>query len=356
MKPMRLKHALLGSAVLLSTFLLLVTGVWSSAGQTDDPPLEGVALGAWLYEGNCVRCHGPYESARLAAASDEDELIANIGGDRGGCQVTWERRKGGPLSNREIKALAAYMLAWEELGKPPELPPLPPQPTPTVLPTRTAAFNMVTPTPEAAMDEEVRVAVEGSSLALGAYLYTENCYRCHQSYARARMGKGLSTALVEKTIANGKTATSMKPFNRRKGGDLTISQIRAIVGYIAAWEQLDEEPALPAVLHTPPTPDPARLLPILPVEASPVTGDTARGATLYAVHCVACHGETGEGWIGPALARPWYGLNPGLTIRSTIQRGVPGYIMPAFGRANRGPLTDQEVDDLVMLILGWAGR
>ena len=347
-----------GLALFVAILLLLVAGASRLAGEEEDPLSDPLVLGAWLYEGNCVRCHRPYEAARLAANASEDELLADIRGGPGGCKVTWDRRQGGPLGSREIKALAAYMLAWEELGGPPDLPPLPPQPTPT--PTRLPEGGDVaaaaTVTPEESMSEEVRVAVEGSPLALGAYLYTENCHRCHQAYARTRQGTGFTPAQVEKVIANGKTATSMKPFSRRKGGDLTLREIRAIVAYIEAWELLNEEPALPAVLFTPPTPDPARLLPIRPHQAPAVAGDPTRGANLYAIHCISCHGVSGKGGIGPALARPWYGLRPDLTIRSTVQRGVPGFAMPAWSQTFGGPLSDQQVDDLVMLILGWSGR
>jgi mono/diheme cytochrome c family protein len=205
------------------------------------------------------------------------------------------------------------------------------------------------------MSAEVKQATEGSSLAMGAYLYTANCYRCHLSYERARMGKGVTLETVERTISNGKSATSMKPFSRRKGGDLKVAEIRAIVEYVAAWETLGEEPALPEVLFTPPTPDPARYLPILPAKVAPVAGDAERGVGVYAVYCVSCHGADGEGGLGPALARPWYGLRPDLTIRSAIQRGVPGSIMPAWSDTTGGPLTDEQIDDLVALLLGWAG-
>jgi mono/diheme cytochrome c family protein len=204
------------------------------------------------------------------------------------------------------------------------------------------------------MSAEVQQATAGSSLALGAYLYTSNCYRCHLSYERARMGKGITPETVQKTIANGKSATSMKPFSRRKGGDLKLSEVRAIVEYVTAWETLGEEPALPAVLFTPPTPDPAKYLPIFPAEVAPVIGDPARGAEVYAVYCASCHGAHGEGDLGPALARPWYGLRPDLTIRSAIQRGVPGSIMPAWSDMTGGPLTDPQISDLAALILGWA--
>jgi mono/diheme cytochrome c family protein len=353
---MRPHHLLLWCVLLLVTLLLLATGASELSGQAEDPLSDPLVLGAWLYEGNCVGCHGSYESARLASAATEEDLIEDIRGRSGGCQVTWDRRRGGPLGIRELRALAAYMLAWEDLGGPPDLPPLPPQPTPTATPAPVLQAAEASPTPEETVSEEVRVAIEGSPLALGAYLYTKNCHRCHQAYDRTRQGRGFTPAQVEKVIANGKTATSMEPFSRRKGGELTLREIRAIVTYIDAFELLNEEPALPAVLFTPPTPDPARLLPITPRQVPEVAGDAAAGAQLYAVHCVACHGADGEGGLGPALARPWYGLRPDLMIRATIQGGVPGSAMPVWGPISGGPLSDQQVDDLVVWILGWSER
>jgi mono/diheme cytochrome c family protein len=342
-------------AFALALMMIALSGVKPLAGQEDDPFEDPLVLGAWLYEGNCVRCHGGYESARLASGLDEDDLIEAIEGGRGGCQVDWARSSGGPFGARQIKSVVAYMLAWEKGGGPPDLPALPPQPTPTPMPAPQGDEVLEpTPTPTPAMSEEVKQAVEGSSLALGAYLYTANCYRCHLAYDRARMGKGISLETLERTIANGKSATSMKPFSRRKGGDLRLAEIKAIVGYIAAWEKLDEAPALPEVLFTPPTPDPAKMLPVLPPDVPPVVGDARRGAESYAVYCAPCHGVEGEGALGPALARPWYGLRPDLTIRSTIQRGAPGSIMPRWSDTYGGPLDDQQIDDLVALLLGWA--
>ncbi len=343
-----------GVALTLALLLALV-GVQPLAGQTDDPLADPVVLGAWLYEGNCVRCHGGYETAQLARGMDEAELIAATEGGRDGCKIAWARRDGGPFSAREIEALAAYMLAWEALGGPPALPPLPPQPTPTPTPTPPGDQALEpTPSPTLAMSAELKLAVESSTLARGAHLYTTQCYRCHQSYERARQGKNLALETVERTITNGKSASSMKAFSRRKGGDLGLAEIRAIVAYIGAWESLGEEPALPDVLFTPPTPDPVKSLPILPVQVAPVTGDAVSGGELYLVYCALCHGAAGEGDLGPALARPWQGLRPDLTIRSIIQRGVPGSIMPTWSDATGGPLTDQQIDDLVALIQSWA--
>lgn len=60
-------------------------------------------------------------------------------------------------------------------------------------------------------------------------------------------------------------------------------------------------PAAPLVPAEPPTPSPT---PVPEVEAAPsgdLRGDAARGADLYALYCMTCHGERGRG-DGPAAA------------------------------------------------------
>ncbi len=108
----------------------------STRAQDPDVLKDPVALGAWLYEGHCLACHGPYEKARIASLfDDEDDLRAGIEGDGRGCQIDWGAKYGGPLRATEIRALAQYMRAWEELGTAPDLPLLPPQPTSTPTPS-----------------------------------------------------------------------------------------------------------------------------------------------------------------------------------------------------------------------------
>lgn len=53
--------------------------------------------------------------------------------------------------------------------------------------------------------------------------------------------------------------------------------------------------------------------------------DPARGAAAFATHCAACHGDGGEGGVGPTLA----GRTPDLaTLRAQVRAGAPP--MPAF--------------------------
>lgn len=79
----------------------------------------------------------------------------------------------------------------------------------------------------------------------------------------------------------------------------------------------------------------------------------ATGAQLYAENCAVCHGENGEGRVGATLAKDWPSINPSLTVRTIIEQGVPGSVMPAWGESYGGPFSQDEVDALVMFILSW---
>jgi mono/diheme cytochrome c family protein len=75
---------------------------------------------------------------------------------------------------------------------------------------------------------------------------------------------------------------------------------------------------------------------------------------LYSQNCKVCHGPNGEGRIGAQLAKDWPSIRPDLRIKSTINTGVPGSPMPAWGQANGGPLSESEIDDLVAFVLTWS--
>lgn len=77
------------------------------------------------------------------------------------------------------------------------------------------------------------------------------------------------------------------------------------------------------------------------------------GARLYAENCAVCHGDDGQGRVGATLAKNWPSIRPDVTIRTTIENGIPGGPMLAWGQGNGGPLSQAEVDALVAYILTW---
>lgn len=76
--------------------------------------------------------------------------------------------------------------------------------------------------------------------------------------------------------------------------------------------------------------------------------------TLYKENCAACHGEKGRGGAAISLANPAYIATAGAAnIQRITAQGVPGTLMPAFGKASGGPLTDAQIGILTQGIVSW---
>ena len=81
-------------------------------GDLDDP----ITHGAWLYEGNCTRCHGAYGDERVGRGATRDKIVAALSGDaRRNCAVTWPRTAGGTLGRQELKDIATFIVACRRI-------------------------------------------------------------------------------------------------------------------------------------------------------------------------------------------------------------------------------------------------
>lgn len=185
-------------------------------------------------------------------------------------------------------------------------------------------------------------------LELGASLYAQNCAVCHGQSGQGRIGATLDRdwpsidprADMGTTIRRGVRGSPMPAWLQEYGGPLTEAEIDSIVAYILSWQSgTFQEPAL---IPTP-TPRP----PITPVPE--IEGDPNRGAVLFDENCAVCHGPNGEGRIGATLAKDWPSVRPDLAIRATIVRGV-GNRMPAWSQDFGGPLSNEQIDDIVAFI------
>ena len=97
--------------------------------------------------------------------------------------------------------------------------------------------------------------------------------------------------------------------------------------------------------------EPSRIQAVL---AADQTGRVARGETLFADQCATCHGKQGEGDIGPALnAKKYLSSVDDGQIFENIQAGVPGTGMPAWAQEHGGPLTHEQILDVVAFIRHW---
>jgi cytochrome c oxidase cbb3-type subunit 3 len=94
-------------------------------------------------------------------------------------------------------------------------------------------------------------------------------------------------------------------------------------------------------------------------EAPPVDPIAAGlGRALYATHCALCHGATGEGYQAdnaPALANPdFLDAASDTYLRSAIEEGRPGTPMSAWASSRGGPLTDEDIGNLIAFMRSWA--
>lgn len=189
---------------------------------------------------------------------------------------------------------------------------------------------------------------EGGDPKRGAELYAANCAVCHGSDAKGRIGAKLSKdfssidtdAFLEQTIANGIDGTRMPAWSQANGGPLSDQDVADIAAYVSGLLG-GIEPVAPA-----PTPV---VVPITP--AAGVTGDPYAGALIFAQDCAVCHGEQGQGRVGVKLTKSWPAINPSAYIRTTVEKGVDGTLMPAWLDANGGPLTATDVDNVSAFVV-----
>ena len=189
---------------------------------------------------------------------------------------------------------------------------------------------------------------------LGAKLFSENCAVCHGEDGQGRVGAELAKdwpsirpdLKVRDTIERGIPGTLMPAWGQASGGPLNDREIDALVMYILSWQS-----GGPIYIY--PTQTPSVQLALTPPPG--VTGDPNRGALLYAGNCAVCHGLNGEGRIGANLAQDWASIRPDLRVKSTIEIGVEGSVMPAWSQEHGGPLPEQDIDDIVAFILTWSG-
>ena len=78
------------------------------------------------------------------------------------------------------------------------------------------------------------------------------------------------------------------------------------------------------------------------------------GLQLWGLNCASCHGLSGEGVDAPALnAQEFFAGTTDQQIAGIIRGGVPGTEMPAWWNEYGGPLTDQQIAEVVTFIRSW---
>jgi len=141
---------------------------------------------------------------------------------------------------------------------------------------------------------------------------------------------------------SGKLRTMLGNVDFEYGGPLNDQELDAVTLYILSWES-----GQPRFIYPTPTIDTRIALTPPPG----IDGDPNYGAQLFAENCALCHGTSGEGRIGANLSKGWPSIRPDLRVKSVIESGVPGSVMPAWSQANGGPLSDQDINDITAYIL-----
>jgi cytochrome c oxidase cbb3-type subunit 3 len=177
----------------------------------------------------------------------------------------------------------------------------------------------------------------------GEQLYARMCVVCHaaegQGYAadqapalgNQRFLASVSDEFLRSAIANGRTGSTMSAWSRNHGGPLNGGDVDALVAVLHAWRDRPR-----AVL-----------------DESPIGGDAARGAIVFARDCARCHGPEGSG--GPFLHIGNVDLLATASngfLREAIRHGRPGTAMADF----ESSLGDAAIDDVVALMRSWQAR
>lgn len=189
------------------------------------------------------------------------------------------------------------------------------------------------------------VVAQDGNMEEGKELFAEYCAVCHGYDGEGRVGAALNDwfasidpgAFLKATVREG-VAGTMPAFAQEEGGPLTDQQIDSIAMYVLSWQDRVE-----------PAPTPT-LIPVTPIPTvAGVLGDPMVGAQIYARECQVCHGEQGAGGVGATLSEPIAASQPAAFLRNTIEMGVAGSPMPAFGDL----LDADAVNDVVAYILSW---
>lgn len=191
-----------------------------------------------------------------------------------------------------------------------------------------------------------------------ATLYGLRCAGCHGAEGKLGPGPPLNDALflalvseeeLHSVIADGRKGTLMPGWAQSHGGPLTDQQVKVLVdGLRAHWKSKDTVyPSAPPLV----------------ARAGARAGNAEAGAAVFKTACGECHGPDGMGaeMAGRIDDPVALGLVSQTLLRRYVITGRHDLGMPDFtetdGRpADFKPLTPQQVDDLVALLVRWRDK
>lgn len=212
---------------------LLLAGI--ALAQTGDP-----RHGAQLFADNCAVCHGADARGRIGATLTKDFPAINVdaylrqtiaNGIEGSKMPAWGKVKGGPLSDRDVEDLAAFIVGLRGGS-------VPPVPAPTIAPVT------IVPLP----------GIKGDA-SQGAIVFQQNCAVCHGTRGQGRIGATLAkqwpsmdpARYVQQTVEKGIAGSVMPAWLDKNGGPLAQTDIDNVTAYVLSLQTTSAAaPAPPA--------------------------------------------------------------------------------------------------------------
>jgi mono/diheme cytochrome c family protein len=330
---------------------------------------RAIAQGAATYAQACAGCHGvwgqgvpdvapalndpAFFSERLAELNYQGDLRSYIESavasgrpvkneDYRSIMPAWSQQYGGALRPDEIRDIVSFVLNWQ------------PQHPATLTPP------------------EQRVVDDGAAAAAGkAYFGSRDCLGCHGWPGRGgitgpdlagialRGGEQMPGVDAEGYIRTAILAPSatiasdcppgpcpdMMP--RDYGRQLSPRELEILVRYLLTLT----EPRPERRREGAPAPLVGGLATPQPEGAAEADTPLARGKALYEAHCAQCHGDRGQGGLGPAMDVVLVSVDPERYARAATAHGVAGSLMPAWDEAVGGPLSTGELDDVAAYVV-----
>ncbi|MFN0055387.1 MAG: c-type cytochrome [Planctomycetales bacterium] len=282
------------------------TELTATSAQSYDSP--SAAIGLTLYRSRCTVCHGEAGEGKIGPSINNQAMLRVVSneflhdtlvrGRPGTAMPAWRQ-----LSSEDVVDLIALLRSWQT-GPAKELP-------------------------------AVRISGDPQN---GQLLYQGICASCHGPNAEGALGPQLANSVFLETvhdetliewISYGRQGTQMRPHLRGQQGnaDLTHSQIEDIVTYLRSTRGRQ------------------------PIDGERIgLGYAPRGAVLYRQMCISCHGEHGEGTIGPAIRnRAFLSAASDGFLRATVVLGRDDTEMRSMGHRGTGivEMQAEEIDDLI---------
>ena len=270
-------------------------------------PASADLSGSEMYTRVCARCHGdngegvygPALNSKtfLRSVTDEEIRTAILRGRGVSEMLSWGDL--GLLTERQVDELVAMIRSWE--------------PTAPEVAGSTA-------------DDSAKSSKGDPDQ--GREIFSRFCSGCHGLEGESEVGEGfilqeaveeLDDTAITSGIRDG--GQGMPSFHAL----LTADEINDLLAMMRTW-------------HMGPAPTPT------PIAFS--------GEEVFLRVCARCHGEDGEGGVGPALnSKEFLAGNDDNSIRQWIERGTLGTNMLSWG--DLGLLKQEQIEELVAFIRSW---